>query len=141
MLSVYRNICELRNEGYWSGVRWDAALKKLSRSSGLTVPEITDIVWKYDAISREMYSAPCFRTNTKELESDDGTSASFEFFYEFPAPRSVLEVQILVDEIYPPTRCQHEYDCCGHWYQGSYPRVEQISPQVFKVRISTYQNV
>lgn len=27
------------------------------------------------------------------------------------------EIQEYVDDRYPSEHCQHEYDCCGHWYQ------------------------
>lgn len=56
---------------------------------------------------------------------------------------SLEEVEEWAKDKWPTYRCMHSYDCCGHWYQGAYPRVLLVDEyySTYLITISRYQNV
>tara|TARA_A100001391_G_scaffold147890_1_gene105369 strand:- start:6546 stop:6887 length:342 start_codon:yes stop_codon:yes gene_type:complete len=47
------------------------------------------------------------------------------------------ELEKAIDEIMPAEHCQHEYDCCGNWYQGGF-RVVNKYPYLITDEEGTY---
>tara|TARA_R100000315_G_C5202282_1_gene119112 strand:+ start:447 stop:773 length:327 start_codon:yes stop_codon:yes gene_type:complete len=37
------------------------------------------------------------------------------------------EIEKAIEKIMPSEHCQHDFDCCGGWYQGSFNVVDRFS--------------
>ena len=53
---------------------------------------------------------------TMKIPDESGESFDKLTVLNFPLDTPDEEVQRYVDENFPTWRCQHSYDCCGHFY-------------------------
>lgn len=51
-------------------------------------------------------------------KSEDGESFTSFITYRFSKLADIVEIDEFIHDQYPAQRCQHEHDCCGHFYPG-----------------------
>lgn len=135
MLELYRRLKSDYGYNYYWALKWE------SRKLGISVEEIEKIVQSYDNLLRETRLIGRQIAELPLTFGEDGTSALNTYIIIFERPPVSMEaVQLLAEDIWPATRCMHEYDCCGHWYSYA-PHVEQLGPCTFRITQGTYQNV
>ena len=88
------------------------------------------------ALKSENLGLTYFRVDRGAIDQEDEratyyTSIGIEPFVE---PE---ELERAIDEIMPREHCQHEYDCCGNWYQGGF-RVVNKYPYLITDEEGTY---
>lgn len=93
---------------------------------------ITDSEQSRMAVEQLDAEAPAIETPIIEVIASQSFSSSDEDGYEGRYDTVVIRVGKMTDDEleeevldrYPPEHCQHEYDCCAHWYQNR-PRIER----------------
>ena len=88
------------------------------------------------ALKSENLGLTYFRVDRGAIDQEDEkatyyTSIGIEPFVEPD------DLERAIDEIMPREHCQHEYDCCGNWYQGGF-RVVNKYPYLITDEEGTY---
>lgn len=60
-------------------------------------------------------------TTSQTEDEDDGYGGGYTRYIIAEVPKGLTDEQIaeLVREEFPGTRCEHEHDCCGHYYAST----------------------
>lgn len=82
-------------------------------------------------ITRENWSGQTFSLTFDHADEHAQGDAVTEY-WRLEGLASVNELE----DVFPPTRCQHEWDCCGRWYQFS-----RIQFENGLIRRDLHQNV
>lgn len=78
----------------------------------------------------------------RHYTSPDGSSLRAWFVYE-PSLCETPDVErqrAWIENAHGATRCQHSYDCCGHWYNGS-PTITHLPNGKWLVASGAYMNI
>jgi len=71
----------------------------------------------------------------KVYAEDNDDSYTIVWYVDAP----MKTVKRIIAEDYPIEHCQHEYDCCGHWY-NRYVNTRQVGSLV-RIELSRYCNI
>lgn len=70
------------------------------------------------SLTTELYGTMCHELVLVDSDmNEDGDVCEEEF--TLPAHYNEPEVKEFAEIRFPQSHCQHDYDCCGNWYQYS----------------------
>ena len=133
-LSIYREMSKVR----YDRSSHNYVFNRILKNTGMKDWQLTELVHDYDRFLDRALNASFEIVERGTEYDDDGNVRSTTFM--LVTELEELEAQLLVDHMYPPTYCQHSYDCCGQWYQWGYPKLEKTH-YGYKVTVGEYQNV